>query len=294
MPRVALALAVEPGVPRREPPLDSWPTGLRPHQQSASHAHSRPRGLWSRWSSAFIAAAYAAAFRRYAASPEVSSGCEASLNSRSSPVTTYETCSAMSTALSAMRSSARAAQHHAQPPLAPRAIAADLEHLLDDGAVEVVDEVVELVELPGAIGVAPRERVRGGLEHALAAPAHLLERTAHGVGSGLVVAARLHELGDRHALVGHALEIARDARRREDERDVAGRARPCRRAGSRRRDRAPGTAGRPRRRPRSRAGRPRIAASRAPAARRAVRAGRDPRSRPAVVPGSRLRPAPSP
>ena len=60
----------------------------------------------------------------------------------------------MSTALSAMRSSARATQHHAQAPRAARVVAADLEHLLDDRAVELVDEVVELVELLRARGVA--------------------------------------------------------------------------------------------------------------------------------------------
>ena len=35
-------------------------------------------------------------------------------------------------------------QHHAQAPFAPRMVAADCEHLLHDGAVEIVDEVVEL------------------------------------------------------------------------------------------------------------------------------------------------------
>ncbi len=127
----------------------------------------------------------------------------------------------MSTALSAMRSSARATstmrRPHARQSRSPR----EVEHLLDDGAVEVVDEVVELVELLGALRVAAREGVGRSLEHALAAAAHLLQRVAHRVRLRPVVAAHLHQLGDRHALVGHALEVARDARRRQDERDVA-------------------------------------------------------------------------
>ncbi len=53
-------------------------------------------------------------------------GCEASSNSRNSPVTTKATCSPMSTALSAIRSIARAAEQHRHRPLALVGVVADL------------------------------------------------------------------------------------------------------------------------------------------------------------------------
>ena len=56
-----------------------------------------------------------------------SSGCEASSNSRNSPVTTNAVCSPMSTALSPIRSSAAGHEHHVHRPLARVGVVADLE-----------------------------------------------------------------------------------------------------------------------------------------------------------------------
>ena len=93
-----------------------------------------------------------------AASGRTPAGCEESENSRNRPVTTNATCSPMSTALSPIRSSARATSDHVHRPLARVGVVADLDRQAEDLAVQAVDLAVLADEVLGQADVAPGER----------------------------------------------------------------------------------------------------------------------------------------
>ena len=95
---------------------------------------------------------------------------------------------------------------HAQAPLAEGGVAAQREDVADDAPVGAVDQLVEVDERLGPRGVAVAERVERDADHLLGPLAHLLEALEE----RLVVRDVLHELGqlgDRHAVVGHPLEV---------------------------------------------------------------------------------------
>ena len=94
--------------------------------------------------------------------------CEASENSRNSPVTTNATCSPMSTALSPIRSMRARDEHHRHRPLAPVGVGADLDRAREHAAIQAVDLLVLAHEILGDGDVAQQERLLGLLDLASA------------------------------------------------------------------------------------------------------------------------------
>jgi uncharacterized membrane protein YbhN (UPF0104 family) len=103
---------------------------------------------------------------------------------------------------------------HPQPPLVPALVAREAEHVADDAPVGAVDQLVEIDEPLRPGDVAREERLDRGADHLLGARAHLLE----GVQERLVgrePLRQLRQLRDRHAVVGHPLEVEVHVQHRE-------------------------------------------------------------------------------
>ena len=112
-------------------------------------------------------------------------------------------------------------EQHAQAPAARVEVVRHREDLLVRAAVRAVDQLVELDQRLGPGHVACGERVDRHADHLLGAPAHLLE----GVDQLRVarqVLGQLDQLGDRHAVVGHPLEVEIRVQDREHEPQVDG------------------------------------------------------------------------
>ena len=148
--------------------------------------------------------------------------CEASVNSRNSPLTRKAVCSPMSTAWSPIRSRQRETMIMRRPHSRRSGSLAEREHVPDDPAVGAVDQLVEVDERLGPAS-ALRSRKESSATRVISSArcAHLLEALE----DRLVVRDDLHELrqlGDRHAVVGHALEVEVVVEDREHEAQVDG------------------------------------------------------------------------
>src|SRR6266566_971012 len=109
---------------------------------------------------------------------------------------------------------------HTETVLSHRGVAAKLEDALDDAPVRTVDELVEIHERFGACEVPVAEGVEGNSNHLLAARAHLLEAFDE-ARTGIHLRDELRELGDRHAVVGHSLEVEVYVKDGQDETKIA-------------------------------------------------------------------------
>ena len=110
-------------------------------------------------------------------------------------------------------------EHHSQTVFAHPRRLAKLEDPLDDAPVRAVDELVEIDERLGALEIALDERIERHTDHLLAARAHLLE-TLDEPRRRLDVRDQLRQLRDRHAVIGHPLEVEVHVEDREDEPQV--------------------------------------------------------------------------
>src|SRR5882724_226354 len=110
---------------------------------------------------------------------------------------------------------------HTKTVLPHRRVAAELEDALDDAPVRTVDELVEIHERFGASEVPVAEGVEGNPNHLLAARPHLLEAFDK-ARTGIHLGDELRELGDRHAVVGHTLEMEVYVEDGQDEAKIAG------------------------------------------------------------------------
>ena len=97
---------------------------------------------------------------------------------------------------------------------------AELQDALDDPPVRPIDELVQIDQRLGACQIPVAEGVERDPDHLLAARAHLLEAFDE-ARAGIHLRDELRELGDRHAVVGHALEVEVDVEDREDEPQIA-------------------------------------------------------------------------
>ena len=100
---------------------------------------------------------------------------DASVNSRNSPVTTNATCSPMSTALSPIRSSARATSIIVIAHSRTSGVGPDLDGALEDLLVEPVDLLVLAHEILGQRHVAQQERLLGLRDLGARERAHALD-----------------------------------------------------------------------------------------------------------------------
>jgi uncharacterized membrane protein YbhN (UPF0104 family) len=110
---------------------------------------------------------------------------------------------------------------HPQAPFVPALVAGEAQHVADDAPVRAVDQLVEVDEPLGALGIAFEKRVDRRADHLLGPGAHLLE----GVQERLVgrePLRQLRQLGDRDAIVGHPLEVQVDVQHREHVPEVDG------------------------------------------------------------------------
>ena len=113
---------------------------------------------------------------------------------------------------------------HAQPPLALSGVAAELEHVLDDAPVRSVDQLVEVDEALGPLDVALRRTSRARRGSSPRRGSHLVEALDQRLVRRQAVR-ELRQLGDRHAEVGHPLEV--EVRVEHGEHEAAGRRRPA-------------------------------------------------------------------
>ena len=108
---------------------------------------------------------------------------------------------------------------HAQAPLAQGLVAAELQHVRDDAAVGPVDQLVEVDQHLRARDVARGERRERDADHLLRAHGDVLEARDERL-VGRQALRELRQLGDRHAVVAHALEVQVDVQHREHEPQV--------------------------------------------------------------------------
>src|SRR6266581_5780984 len=111
--------------------------------------------------------------------------------------------------------------HHAETVLPHLGIAAELENAPHDASVRPVDELIEIDERFGTCKIPVTERVERDPDHLLAARAHLLEAFDE-ARPGIHLRDELRKLRDRHAVVGHPLEVEVDVEDREHEAEIAG------------------------------------------------------------------------
>ena len=110
---------------------------------------------------------------------------------------------------------------HAQAPLAQGLVAAELQHMRDDAAVGPVDQLVEVDQHLRARDVARGERGERDADHLLGAHRDVLEARHERVVGGQVLR-ELRQLGDRDAVVAHALEVEIDVQHGQHEAQVDG------------------------------------------------------------------------
>src|SRR6266508_244197 len=109
---------------------------------------------------------------------------------------------------------------HAESVLPHLGVPAELQDTLDDPPVRTVDELVEINKRLGACQISVPERVQRYPDHLLAAGTHLLEAFDE-ARARIHLRDELRELCDRHAVVGHALEVEVHVEDREDEAQIA-------------------------------------------------------------------------
>ena len=95
---------------------------------------------------------------------------------------------------------------HPEPPLAELGVVAELEHVLHDAPVRAVDQLVQVDEALGAGDVAFREGV-SATRIISSARRPISSKPSTSISSGFSSARELRQLGDRHAEVGHPLEV---------------------------------------------------------------------------------------
>ena len=128
----------------------------------------------------------------------------------------------MSTAWSPIRSTHRRDHEHAQRVLALLRGVAEGEEIVGGIPVRAVDQLVQLDQGLGLLGVAGRERVHRDPDHLLRTLAHVLDRPTDRLVVDVQVAHQLRELRDRDAVVGHPLEMEVDPEHREHEAEIDG------------------------------------------------------------------------
>ena len=148
--------------------------------------------------------------------------CRRSTSSRSSPVTRNTVCSATSTVLSPMRSSARAMStmniaHSRSSASSPMSTARR-----KTSAIELVDPGVLEGEVFSELDVARDERLPRLDDLQAHESPHVLDRRQHLLVTRRLVAGERHQLGDVHALVAHPLQAPDDVQQGGDQAKVAG------------------------------------------------------------------------
>src|SRR5581483_2712602 len=109
---------------------------------------------------------------------------------------------------------------HAQPVLALLRRVAEREDVLGGVPVRAIDQLVQLDECLRLLVVAGRERVHRHADHLLRALTHVFDRTADRIVDDVEVAHQLRELGDRHAIVRHPLQVQVHAQNRKHEAQI--------------------------------------------------------------------------
>ena len=147
-------------------------------------------------------------------------GCDASVSSRKSPVTRYAICSPMSTAWSPIRSTQRETTSMRRPY--SRSSSESPSESTSSTAWRFARSISSSSSLQRLrlLEVALGERVERDADHLLGPLAHVLERAEDRLAADVEPAHQLRQLRDRHAVVGHPLEVEVDAQDREHEPEV--------------------------------------------------------------------------